>query len=143
MASETTTLLGNNSNTTLVSSSGDSHSKDPLFLRVLLVVCYAALIVYSITVMVGPLLLHMEKETQWCNLPYEKTEFNATDYAKATDVATFPSPITPTQMQYLNPDYNADPCVQIRLPQLLGLTLTEANYCRRLFTSAILGGVIG
>lgn len=117
---------------------------NPWQLRILLGFCYAALVVYTFNVFAGPLWIHLlANPTDWCSLPHNTTYFNATDFAKATDQTTFPSPITAAQLQFLNPDYPTDPCLYLRLPRLLGMTLMECNFCRRLLTSVILGGLIG
>lgn len=135
-SSETTTLLGR--------SRSAKRAKDPIFLQFLLILCYIMMICYSITIFVGPFLLYREAETEWCTPQNNRTTvFEGSTDSEVTDSETFPIKLTGYQLQYMNPEYNGNPCRTIRLPQLLGLTLIEADYCRRLFTSVFLGGVIG
>lgn len=48
-----------------------------------------------------------------------------------------------TSSKYENPDYNDSPCHITRIPLLLHLTLEECDLSRRMFTSVLLGGLIG
>jgi len=48
-----------------------------------------------------------------------------------------------THIDYENPDYHQNPCRNERYIFLLGLTLKECDYARRILVSVLLGGIIG
>lgn len=51
--------------------------------------------------------------------------------------------LVPHNITFANPEYNYNPCDDIRYPQLLFLTIEECIFSRRIFAAVLLGGIIG
>lgn len=84
---------------------------------------------YTLLIVFGPFIIteYMHR-SQWCPI------FKHHDlYSNATLA----------QSIYENPDHDNDPCRYERLPHLFYLTLEEADLCRRMLLSVIMGAAIG
>ncbi|KAL7456942.1 hypothetical protein ACHAWC_010969 [Mediolabrus comicus] len=108
---------------------------------------YTLLGAYTILVTAGPLVLqYWIDPMEWCptypeefgeeNLLLQKT---SKDIHEEDDVEDKEQ----TSSKYENPDYNDSPCHITRIPLLLHLTLEECDLSRRMFTSVLLGGLVG
>jgi len=90
---------------------------------ILVVICYTIIILFGSLIMTETM-----SKSQWCPT-----------YSEETD----PYSNSALQNIYENPDHNNDPCHYERLPFLLYLTMEEADCCRRMLLSVIMGGAIG
>lgn len=107
---------------------------------------YTLLGAYTILVTAGPLVLqYWIDPMDWCpTYPEEfgeenllqKTSKDIHEEDNVEDKGTISS-------KYENPDYNDSPCHITRIPLLLHLTLEECDLSRRMFTSVLLGGLVG
>lgn len=87
------------------------------------------MILYTLLIVFGPFIIteYMDR-SQWCPI------FKDHDlYLNATLA----------QSIYENPDHDDDPCRYERLPHLFYLTLEEADLCRRMLLSVVMGAAIG
>jgi len=105
--------------------------------KILIGICYVLVFAYTCVVLVGPLLLSFQEESDWCPL-YIGGERNP-----KSSGAVFNWDIPIQDREYNNPDFDQDPCHYARVPQLVWLTLQECDMSRRMLTSVILGGAIG
>ena len=96
----------------------------------IMLLSYLVLAVYTLLVLLGPLILLSIDKAKWCP---ENDSVGVDD----DDHAVYDEP------QYENPDYITDPCFHRRLPELLGLTLEECDLSRRMLASVLFGGAIG
>jgi putative Mg2+ transporter-C (MgtC) family protein len=108
---------------------------------------YTLLGAYTILVTAGPLILqYWIDPMDWCptypeefgeeNLLLQKTSKDIHEEDDVEDKGKSSS-------KYENPDYNDSPCHITRIPLLLHLTLEECDLSRRMFTSVLLGGLVG
>ena len=109
-----------------------SHRQAHLFTKamILAVICYTFLILFGSLILTKTM-----TKTQWCP---------TYDYSEEIDMYSNSTTIMlQANNKYENPDYNNDPCHYQRLPFLLYLTMEEADCCRRMFLSVMMGGAIG
>ncbi len=105
-------------------------------------------VVYSILIIVGPILLTwiIPKE-EWCGLsePSSSLGGGGDDDGEGRRLLSgdFYVKEASADHPYANPDYIMDPCRYLRVAELLFFTLEECDMSRRLLCSVILGGVIG
>ena len=107
-----------------------------LSIKILIGLCYVFVSCYTCIILIGPLLLSFQKESDWCPV-YQREDRNL----KSSAVFNWDIPIE--DREYNNPDFIQDPCRYARVPQLVWLTLEECDMSRRMLTSVILGGAIG
>jgi hypothetical protein len=100
--------------------------------------CYVLALVYTCTILIGPLVLSFQDKSEWCSEDERKLK---TSGDSSSNVYSWDMHIE--DKEYENPDYITDPCWYIRVPQLGWLTLEECDMSRRMLTSVILGGAIG
>lgn len=105
--------------------------------KVLIGLCYLFVLCYTCVILIGPLRLSFQEESDWCPV-YHSDDGNNLE---SSPVFNWDVPIQ--DREYANPDFIRDPCHYARVPQLFWLTLEECDYSLRMLTSVILGGVIG
>mmetsp|Transcript_10297 Transcript_10297/g.17077 ORF Transcript_10297/g.17077 Transcript_10297/m.17077 type:complete len:416 (-) Transcript_10297:357-1604(-) len=111
-------------------------------IKLLLVVSYFGVIVWTLLVLLGPLILSFMAKSTWCRIE-DQAERNSKLSGDGGGGRFMNSEMTSDEKHYNNPDYNTDPCRYLRLPWLAGLTLEECDFCRRMLVSVLLGGAIG
>jgi uncharacterized membrane protein YhiD involved in acid resistance len=88
---------------------------------------------YTVLIFVGPpIILETIPKSQWCPTYSERMNLYS------NNSSLFEEPIV-----YENPDHNNDPCHYERIPLLFFITMEEADCCRRMLLSVIMGGFIG
>lgn len=100
--------------------------------------CYLLVLAYTCIILIGPLVLSFQDETDWC--PVYSIADNERKLKKSKE---FNWDIPIEDREYDNPDFNQDPCQYARVPQLFWLTLHECDFSQRMLMSVILGGAIG
>lgn len=90
---------------------------------------YAFIVCFTIMIAIGPIIMtEFLPQSAWC------PDTADDPYYSNTSVVT---------KIYENPDHEDDPCLYMRLPLLLYLTMEEADCCRRMLASVLMGYAIG
>mmetsp|Transcript_457 Transcript_457/g.671 ORF Transcript_457/g.671 Transcript_457/m.671 type:complete len:369 (+) Transcript_457:123-1229(+) len=110
-----------------------------LHMKILLFVCYTALTVWTTVAVLGPIVLSFFDELTWCTAD----ELGDQRFLKRSGDPGASFSDDDSGKKYENPDYDTNPCRQIRIPYLFWLTLEECDYCQRMIASVLLGGTIG
>ena len=100
--------------------------------------CFVLAFLYTCTILIGPLVLSFQDESEWCSQDGRKLKVSGDSSSTA-----YSWEMNVEDKEYENPDYITDPCWYVRVPQLGWLTLEECDLSRRMLTSVILGGAIG
>uniref|UniRef100_A0A7S1VRB7 MgtC/SapB/SrpB/YhiD N-terminal domain-containing protein n=1 Tax=Grammatophora oceanica TaxID=210454 RepID=A0A7S1VRB7_9STRA len=133
--------------------------------KAFLLLCYLGAFVWTLCILFGPLVLHFQDKALWCpvydpnaddehlfttvtnddvtNRQLKSSGDAGSRSSRATADDRLNSEIPVEEREYENPDYDTDPCRYVRLPSLMGLTLEECDFCRRMLTAVLLGGTIG
>lgn len=107
--------------------------------KILIGTCYLLVSIYTCVILIGPLLLSFQHESEWC--PVHIRSNIGGNEKSSNDQFNWDIPIQ--DREYNNPDFNQDPCQYARVPQLFWLTLEECDMSQRMLMSVILGGAIG
>lgn len=122
------------------------------------ILAYIVVLFFTLVILIVPTLLHRKlHKSQWCHIYKDHNDSNCQDSSNSSQISqnnctdtaisdnynleslTFPSKTA----EYENPDFDTDPCRYLRLPLLVYLTLEEADHCRRLLASVLMGFAIG
>lgn len=110
-------------------------------IKLMLIVSYFGVIVWTLMVLFGPLLLSFMEKSTWCDSDGGRRSLKQSSDGQGNRFIN--SDMTSDEKHYENPDYNTDPCRYMRIPYLAGLTLEECDFCRRMLVAVLLGGAIG
>lgn len=116
-----------------------------LKVKIFIASCYLIVFVYTIVILIGPLVLSFKDESEWC--PIYSTNGDADignrNLKKSSTSPVFHWDVPIEDRHYDNPDFDQNPCHYVRIPQLCWLTMVECDMSKRMLVSVILGGAIG